>query len=341
MTDVTSSGRSDGRDARRAIVVARLFVPLLIPRFPLVIVVVLVIDAVDQTLLATFTDVDTGDNGPYQSVDKALDVYYLSIAYLTTMRNWTSHPAFRIAQFLFYYRLVGVMPFELTDERPAADPVPEHVRVLLHRLRARPARYEPARFSGALLAARRRRPVGVRQAPTGVLDPRRAAGLHRRGARPPGVRRSRSSSRSSSPALVVVFVVIPRLPAPDWGWSWARTRCRPRWARRTHASPAAESGRVLTREAFEQVGAARAPVHHLRLDPAGDRRHGAPGRRRRHGDRARQRRDQSRGTARRGDSAARIRGAARRRTSSSSTSRTRCSASGATSTSATGSSSRS
>ena len=97
----------------------------------------LVIDAVDQTLLATFTDVDTTENGPYQSVDKALDIYYLSIAYLTTLRNWTSHPAVRIARFLFYYRLVGVVAFELTRRAGAARAVPEHVRVLLHRLRAR------------------------------------------------------------------------------------------------------------------------------------------------------------------------------------------------------------
>ena len=87
-----------------AIVVARLFIPLAIPRFPLVIVVALVIDAVDQTLLAALTEVDTGETGSYQSVDKALDIYYLSIAYLAAMRNWTSSAAFRVAQFLFYSR---------------------------------------------------------------------------------------------------------------------------------------------------------------------------------------------------------------------------------------------
>ena len=55
------------------------------------------------------TSVDLGPDGPYQSFDKALDIYYLSIAYTTTLRNWTSEPAFRVAQFLFYYRLVGVL----------------------------------------------------------------------------------------------------------------------------------------------------------------------------------------------------------------------------------------
>lgn len=100
-----------------AIVLSRLIVPLLIPRFELVIVVALVLDAIDNSLLAMFTDVDLGPDGPYQSVDKALDIYYLAIAYAAMLRNWTSHAAFRIGQFLFYYRLVGVLAFELTGSR--------------------------------------------------------------------------------------------------------------------------------------------------------------------------------------------------------------------------------
>jgi len=100
-----------------AIVLARLLVPLLIPRVPLTIVVALVLDAVDNSLLAALTDVDLGPDGPYQNVDKALDVYYLAIAYMATLRNWTSLPAIRVGQFLFYYRLVGVLAFELLDER--------------------------------------------------------------------------------------------------------------------------------------------------------------------------------------------------------------------------------
>jgi hypothetical protein len=99
------------------VVATRLVVPLFIPRFPLVILVALVVDAVDQTVLATLTEVDTGEGGPYQSYDKALDVYYLTIAYLATMRNWASEGAFRVAKFLFFYRLVGVTLFELFDER--------------------------------------------------------------------------------------------------------------------------------------------------------------------------------------------------------------------------------
>lgn len=100
-----------------AVVGARILIPLLIPRVPLIILVALVLDAVDQTIFQLWTEIDTGETSVYQSYDKALDIYYLAIAYVATMRNWRSNPAFRIAQFLFIYRLVGVTLFELTGER--------------------------------------------------------------------------------------------------------------------------------------------------------------------------------------------------------------------------------
>jgi len=100
-----------------AIVSSRLVLPLFIPRFPLIIAAALLLDAADQTLLQQYTSIDTSETGPYQGFDKALDIYYLSIAYLSTLRNWTSDAAFRISQFLFFYRLVGVTLFELADQR--------------------------------------------------------------------------------------------------------------------------------------------------------------------------------------------------------------------------------
>lgn len=94
---------------------ARLFVPLLIPRFPLpAIVACMLIDGIDQTVFQKFTTINL-DN--YQSYDKALDIYYLTIAYLSTMRNWTNQAAFKISQFLFYYRMFGNTLFELTGNR--------------------------------------------------------------------------------------------------------------------------------------------------------------------------------------------------------------------------------
>jgi hypothetical protein len=98
-----------------AVVGARFIVPLFIPRFPLpAIVAALILDGIDQTIFQAF-----GYDPPgYQGYDKAMDVYYLSIAYLSTMRNWVSLPAIQVGRFLFFYRLVGVVAFELTDWRP-------------------------------------------------------------------------------------------------------------------------------------------------------------------------------------------------------------------------------
>ena len=98
-----------------AVVLSRLVVPLFIFRFPLpAILLALVIDAADQTIFQNSTDLElTG----YQGYDKALDVYYLAIAYLSTFRNWTDPFAARAAQLLWYYRLCGVVAFELTQVR--------------------------------------------------------------------------------------------------------------------------------------------------------------------------------------------------------------------------------
>lgn len=94
------------------VVGARLLVPLLIPRFPLPgVVLALLIDGVDQTIFQVFTNLDLAG---YQGYDKALDIYYLTIAYISTLRNWANLFAFRVSRFLFYYRLFGVTLFELT-----------------------------------------------------------------------------------------------------------------------------------------------------------------------------------------------------------------------------------
>ncbi len=97
------------------VVGARLLVPLLIPKFPLpAIVAALVIDAADQSIFQKYTNLDLAG---YQSYDKALDIYYLTIAYLSVIRNWTNGFAAEIARLLWYYRLVGVVLFELLEMR--------------------------------------------------------------------------------------------------------------------------------------------------------------------------------------------------------------------------------
>ena len=73
----------------------RLVVPLFIPRFPLqAILAALVIDGVDKSIFAAFTGLPL-DN--YQSYDKALDIYYLTIAYLSVLRNWRNPFAVGVA----------------------------------------------------------------------------------------------------------------------------------------------------------------------------------------------------------------------------------------------------
>ena len=91
------------------VVAARFLIPLTIPRYPLPgVITSLVLDAIDQTIFQQFTNLDLAG---YQGYDKALDIYYLTIAYISTLRNWTSLPALRISRFLFFYRMVGVVAF--------------------------------------------------------------------------------------------------------------------------------------------------------------------------------------------------------------------------------------
>ncbi len=97
------------------VVAARFLVPLTIPRYPLPgILASLIIDAVDQTIFQQFPSLSLEG---YQGYDKALDIYYLTIAYILTLRNWSNPFAFQASRFLFYWRLVGVVLFELAHLR--------------------------------------------------------------------------------------------------------------------------------------------------------------------------------------------------------------------------------
>lgn len=99
-----------------AVVTARFLIPLSIPRYPLPgVLACLILDGIDQTIFQLFTNLPLEG---YQSYDKSLDIYYLSITYLSTLRNWSNLYAFKLDRFLFYYRLVGVAIFELTQLRP-------------------------------------------------------------------------------------------------------------------------------------------------------------------------------------------------------------------------------
>lgn len=96
------------------VVLIRFVLPFTIFHLPLPgILACLVVDAVDQTVFQSF-----GYDPPfYQGYDKAMDVFYLGIAYIATLRNWTSLSAFAVSRFLFFYRQIGVVAFELSNLR--------------------------------------------------------------------------------------------------------------------------------------------------------------------------------------------------------------------------------
>jgi hypothetical protein len=127
------------------VVAGRFLLPLFIPRFPLpAILACLVLDGIDQTIYQQLTDLDlTG----YQGYDKALDIYYLTIAYLATLRNWTNGFAFEVSRFLLYYRLAGVVLFELLHWRALLLIFPNTFEYFFIVYEAIRLRWDPQRLS--------------------------------------------------------------------------------------------------------------------------------------------------------------------------------------------------
>ncbi len=200
-----------------AVVGARFVVPLLIPRFPLpAIVACLVLDGIDQTIFQAF-----GFDPPgYQNYDKAMDVYYLAIAFLSTLQNWTRSSAVQIARFLFFYRMVGVMAFELTGNRTVLLVFPNTFEYFFIAYEVVRLRWDPRRFGTRfwLLTAaaiwvfvKLPQEYWIHIAQLDFTDT--------------------WSDVSWFPPLVIAivvgalavlwFVVRPRLPRPDWAWRLA------------------------------------------------------------------------------------------------------------------------
>jgi hypothetical protein len=97
------------------VVGARLLLPFTIPYWPLPgAIACMLLDSIDQSIFQQFPDIPLEG---YQSYDKSLDIYYLAIIYVSTFRNWLSPAAFKVSFFLWYYRLIGVVAFELTQVR--------------------------------------------------------------------------------------------------------------------------------------------------------------------------------------------------------------------------------
>ncbi len=128
-----------------AVVLGRLLLPLLIPRWPLPgIIACLVLDGVDQTIFQQFTNLPLDG---YQGYDKSLDIYYLTVAYIATLRNWADLDAFNISRFLYYYRLVGVALFEALQIRWLLLVFPNTFEYFFIYYEAVRTRWNPARFS--------------------------------------------------------------------------------------------------------------------------------------------------------------------------------------------------
>ena len=136
------------------------------------------------------------------------------------MRNWTSQAAVRVAQFLFYYRLVGVLAFELTGERAMLLLFPNTFEFFFIAYSAIALRWEPSRWPprfwvaiAAILWIFVKLPqeywIHVAQLDfTEAVDDHPWFGV---------------LCALGLLALVAVawFVVRPRMPAPDWGWRFA------------------------------------------------------------------------------------------------------------------------
>ena len=104
-----------------------------------------------------------------------MDVFYLAIAYLATLRNWQSLPAFR-GRALPLLLPAGRRRRLRADPGPgAATGLPQHVRVLLHRLRGGPEPLVAAADGASRLGRHGRADLDLREAAAGVLDPRRPA----------------------------------------------------------------------------------------------------------------------------------------------------------------------
>lgn len=73
----------------------------------------MLLDAIDVVLIGIL---NLGDFPNYPSTDKYLDVYYLSFELIVSLR-WTNTLVRNTSIFLFVYRLIGFVLFEITSIR--------------------------------------------------------------------------------------------------------------------------------------------------------------------------------------------------------------------------------
>lgn len=92
----------------------RLIIPLSIFRYPLWgAIASMLIDTIDVVLIGI---IDKGDFSSYHNTDKYLDMYYLSFELYMSIK-WVNVLAKRTSIFLFIYRFLGFILFEITGAR--------------------------------------------------------------------------------------------------------------------------------------------------------------------------------------------------------------------------------
>jgi hypothetical protein len=124
----------------------RCLVPLSILRYPLPgIVAAITADAIDGAVFEAFTG---GRLANYQHYDKALDIYYLAIAYAAMLRNWTDSTALAIGRLLWFYRLVGVALFAIDGGRTLLFLFPAAFEFFFIFYEVVRVRWNPARLTG-------------------------------------------------------------------------------------------------------------------------------------------------------------------------------------------------
>lgn len=97
------------------IIALRVFVPLLILRRPLAGgIIAMALDALDVVMVEWISDGGMGEH--YHSIDKILDLWYLGLEAWVAW-HWRERIPRLIATWLFGWRVLGVILFELTDQR--------------------------------------------------------------------------------------------------------------------------------------------------------------------------------------------------------------------------------
>lgn len=98
------------------VIALRLVIPLMILWRPLPgSIIAMLLDALDVVIVEFFGPGGMGDH--YHNIDKLLDIYYLSLQAFMAWK-WMDKRLRLVALVLFFYRLLGVIVFEITGWRP-------------------------------------------------------------------------------------------------------------------------------------------------------------------------------------------------------------------------------